>query len=125
MEVATTTAMNGYGSPDAYRPPNADTGNTITQRGFKITTRKLPILRAAPIEEMTSQLGITPPEMIFGDNSVSIEHVASGWLINFNTFEALNKVDKTGASMLQVAHSKEWQSTRYSLILNSMVYLGD
>ncbi|MCJ1286990.1 hypothetical protein MMC26_006337 [Xylographa opegraphella] len=111
-------AMNGHGIPDAHYPSNVDMGSTITQRGFKITTRKLPILKAAPIEQMTLKLGIAPPEMIFGDNSVSIEHIASGWSINFNTFEALNKVDKTGASMLQVAHSKEWQSTRYSLILN-------
>ncbi|MCJ1319948.1 hypothetical protein MMC15_005284 [Xylographa vitiligo] len=105
-------ALNGHGSSDAYHPSNADMGSTITQRGFKITTRKLPILKAAPIEQMTSELGIAPPEMIFGDNSVSIEHIASGWSINFNTFEALNKVDKTGTTMLQVAHSKEWQSTR-------------
>ena len=116
-------ALNGHGSSDAYHPSNADMGSTITQRGFKITTRKLPILKAAPIEQMTSELGIAPPEMIFGDNSVSIEHIASGWSINFNTFEALNKVDKTGTTMLQVAHSKEWQSTRYSSTLNGAVYL--
>ncbi|MCJ1395935.1 hypothetical protein MMC18_008821 [Xylographa bjoerkii] len=105
-------AINGHGSPDTQYPSSADAGSTITQRGFKITTRKLPILKAAPIEQMTSGLGIAPPEMIFGDNSASIEHIASGWSINFNTFDALDKVDKTGASMLQVAHSKEWQSTR-------------
>ena len=116
--------MNGSGSPDTHRPSSADAGSTITQCGFKITTRKLPILKAAPIEQMTSILGISPPEMIFGDNSASIEHVASGWSINFNTFDALDKVDKTGASMLQVAHSKEWQSTRYSVICAEAVCLG-
>ena len=62
---------------------------------------------------MTEKLGIAVPEMIFGENSVSIEHPASGWIINFNAFDALNRVDKTGESMLQVAHSKEWQRTRY------------
>ena len=44
---------------------------------------------------------------------VSIHH-ASGWGINFNAYDALDRVDKTGGSMLQVAHSKEWQSTRYA-----------
>jgi len=105
-------AVNDHSSPDDQYPSSADAGSTITQQGYKITTRKLPILKAAPIERMTLKLGIAPPEMIFGDNSVSIEHIASGWSINFNTLDALDKVDKTGSSMLQVAHSKEWQSTR-------------
>lgn len=61
---------------------------------------------------MNKKLGITVPEMIFGENFASIKHIASGWEISFNTFHALDMVDKTGGSMLQVAHSKEWQSTR-------------
>ncbi|MCJ1430031.1 hypothetical protein MMC29_007946, partial [Sticta canariensis] len=105
-------ARNGQGRPDESYPLIVNAGNTIIQHGFKITTRKLPILKAEPIEAMTSKLGITPPEMIFGDNMVSIEHVASGWGLEFNSLDALDRVDKTGGSMLQVAHSKEWQSTR-------------
>lgn len=104
-------ATNGH-TPDTIYPTRADAGNTIIHEGFKITTRKLPILKAAPIEQMTAALRIAPPEMIFGDNSASVEHMPSGWSINFNTFDALDRVDKTGVSMLQVAHSKEWQSTR-------------
>lgn len=106
-------ARNGQERPNEPYPLTVNAGNTIIQHGFKITTRKLPILKAEPIEAMTSKLGITPPEMIFGDNMVSIEHVASGWGLEFNTLDALDRVDKTGGSMLQVAHSKEWQSTRY------------
>lgn len=94
-------------------PSPVNPNSVIVQRGFKITTRKLPILKAGPIESMTANLGITPPEMIFGDNVVSVEHLESGWVIEFNSFDALDRVDKTGGSMLQVAHSKEWQSTRY------------
>ena len=107
-----TMAVNGRAVPNAQYPSAADAGNSITQHGFKITTRKLPILKAGPIEQMTAKLGIAPPEMIFGDNMASIEH-KSGWGINFNTYDALDRVDKTGGSMLQVAHSREWQSTRY------------
>ena len=106
-------ASNGRLAPDSHYPSAADAGNSITQHGFKITTRKLPILKAEPIEQMTKVLGITPPEMIFGDNFVSIDH-NSGWGIQFNTYDALDRVDKTGGSMLQVAHSREWQSTRYA-----------
>ena len=107
-----TTGMNGRAVPNDQYQSAADAGSSITQHGFKITTRKLPILKAGPIEQMTTNLGIAPPEMIFGDNMVSVEH-KSGWGINFNTYDALDRVDKTGESMLQVAHSREWQSTRY------------
>ncbi|KAK3176946.1 hypothetical protein OEA41_008272 [Lepraria neglecta] len=104
-------AVNRRAGSNSVFPSAADAGNSITQQGFKITTHKLPILKAEPIEQMTAKLGIAPPEMIFGDNKVSIEH-ASGWSINFSTYDALDRVDKTGGSMLQVAHSREWQSTR-------------
>ncbi|KAL8784414.1 MAG: hypothetical protein Q9195_009059 [Heterodermia aff. obscurata] len=105
-------AVNGQQPLSPYASSASDGGNSIVQQGFKVTTRKLPILKAEPIDEMTKQLGITPPEMIFGDNRVSVEHINSGWKIQFSAFEALDKVDKTSQSMLQVAHSKEWQSTR-------------
>lgn len=93
-------------SPEAKKPQQISVG------GFRISTQKLPILKADPIEEMTKNLGIAPPEMIFGDNFVSIEHPQTGWGINFNAFDALDLVDKTGQSMLQVAYSKEWQQSR-------------
>ncbi|KAK7539671.1 type 2A phosphatase activator TIP41 [Phyllosticta citribraziliensis] len=93
-------------------PSPTDQGKSIVQAGWKITTRKLPILKAGPIEDMTDRLGIAPPEMIFGDNSVRLEHIASGWNIEFNAFDALDRVDKTGNSMFKVAYSKEWQRDR-------------
>lgn len=91
-----------------------DAGSSITHLGFRISTQKKPILKAEPIEQMTTSLGITPPEMIFGDNMIMIEYEESGFGLSFNTYDALDKVDKTGGSMLQVAHSREWQSTRYA-----------
>ncbi|KAL8775292.1 MAG: hypothetical protein Q9209_000299 [Squamulea sp. 1 TL-2023] len=104
--------MNGQRSPNELFPLGSNSDKSIVHHGFRITTRKLPILKAEPIERMTSALGIAPPEMIFGDNFVSIEHLESGWKIYFDAFHSLDLVDKTGGSMLQVAHSKEWQSTR-------------
>lgn len=97
--------------------------NGISIQGFRVSTQKLPILKAEPIEEMTKKLGIAPPEMIFGDNYVAIEHEHSGWSINFNAFDALDLVDKTGQSMLQVAYSKEWQKSRYVRGLRSIMKL--
>lgn len=94
-------------SPDAKHP------TSVAVQGFRISTQKLPILKAEPIEEMTKKLGIAPPEMIFGDNFVAIEREKGDWGIQFNAFDALDLVDKTGQSMLQVAYSREWQKSRY------------
>ncbi|OJJ50452.1 hypothetical protein ASPZODRAFT_126318 [Penicilliopsis zonata CBS 506.65] len=101
------STMNRPGVSPAVPKPNS-----ITINGFRITTQKLPILKANPIEEMTKKLGITPPEMIFGDNYVKIEYEKGGWGIAFSAFDALDRVDKTGESMLKVAYSKEWQKSR-------------
>lgn len=100
------------GGDTAAVSPTWQTPDSIVVKGFKISTQKLPILKAEPIETMTKNLGIAPPEMIFGDNFVSIEHEKSGWKINFNAFDALDHVDKTGESMLKVAYSREWQKSR-------------
>ena len=57
---------------------------------WKVTTRKLPILKAEPIEELGKEIGIPIPEMIFGDNYVAITHVRSGWTLDFNARDALD-----------------------------------
>ncbi|KAF2113471.1 TIP41-like family-domain-containing protein [Lophiotrema nucula] len=100
------------GAPLDTHAPGHDADNSVTRDGFRITTRKLPILKAGPIEEMNQKLGIAPPEMIFGDNLARIEHTSSGWSISFTALDALDRVDKTGDSMLKVSYSKEWQQNR-------------
>lgn len=100
------------GAPVNTHAPGHDADTSIVRDGFKVITRKLPILKAGPIEEMNNKLGIAPPEMIFGDNYARIEHESSGWHIEFNAFDALDRVDKTGDSMLKVSYSKEWQQNR-------------
>lgn len=110
------TSTNGTGATLAPAnepmPTTASPPNGITLHGFTIQARKLPILKAGPIEAMTNSLGIAVPEMIFGDNRVTVSHPASGWSIDFNAHDALDRVDKTGAAMLQVAHSGEWKASR-------------
>jgi type 2A phosphatase activator TIP41 len=107
-------ALNGSISEPFPMPSHADKSTVShTQKGFKISARKLPISRSGPIDEMSAKLGIPVPEMIFGDNMVSIEHIASGWCMEFNAFDALDRVDKTGKNMLKVAYSQEWSSSRY------------
>ena len=61
---------------------------------------------------MHSKLGIPIPEMIFGDNYVAIEHLPSRTKLDFNSFDALDRVSKTEEGMLQVAYSEEWKKDR-------------
>jgi type 2A phosphatase activator TIP41 len=100
---------------EAYPTPAVPELSTMShvQKGFKISARKLPISKSGPIDEMSKQLRIPVPEMIFGDNMVSIEHLSSGWRLEFNAYDALDQVDKTDKNMLKVAYSKEWSSSRF------------
>lgn len=108
--ATTTTATT---STAADFPPPSSATRTHHQPPFTITTRKLPILKAGPIDAMSARLGIPVPEMIFGDNLVSIAHPRSGWSIAFSAEPALDTVDKTGASgMLRVAHAGAWSRSR-------------
>ncbi|KAK2741942.1 hypothetical protein CKAH01_01369 [Colletotrichum kahawae] len=107
--------MNHITSPNEpfLKPAALDAATTShTQSRFRISTRKLPISKAGPIDEMTASLGIPVPEMIFGDNLVSITHVPTGWSISFNAYDALDGVDKTDKKMLKVAYAKDWSSSR-------------
>ncbi|OTB17859.1 hypothetical protein K445DRAFT_56531 [Daldinia sp. EC12] len=95
------------------RPDHIAQATTSHRQGsFVISTRKLPISKSGPIEAMERDLGIPVPEMIFGDNLVSIRHAPSGWAIEFNARDALDAVDKTDRNMLQVAYAKSWSASR-------------
>lgn len=105
--------------PPISSPPDpasdASAGTTShTQGRFRITTRKLPISKAGVIDALTEQIGIPMPEMIFGDNLVSVTHVPTGWSLSFATPAALDAVDKTDKRMLKVAYARDWESTRES-----------
>jgi type 2A phosphatase activator TIP41 len=109
-------AVNGHSRPNGmdttFPSPSAAPPRSFSIQGFRIQTQKLPILKAGPIETMTEKLGIAPPEMIFGDNFVTVEHPTLKWGIKFDAFGALDRVDKTGEARLKVAYSKEWQQSR-------------
>jgi type 2A phosphatase activator TIP41 len=100
---------------EAFPRPNDLASSTVShvQKGFKISARKLPISKSGPIDEMSERLRIPVPEMIFGDNMVAIEHLATGWRLEFNAYDALDRVDKTDKNMLKVAYSQEWSSSRF------------
>ncbi|KAH9898866.1 TIP41-domain-containing protein [Xylariomycetidae sp. FL2044] len=82
------------------------------QGNFVISARKLPISKSGPIDAMSASLGIPVPEMIFGDNLVSVAHLPTGWSVEFNAYDALDAVDKTDRNMLRVAYASEWSASR-------------
>ncbi|KAF2159349.1 hypothetical protein M409DRAFT_71121 [Zasmidium cellare ATCC 36951] len=86
--------------------------HTSPNGAWRITTRKLPILKADPIEALSNDIGIPIPEMIFGDNFVSVTHIPSQWTLEFNARDALDRVSKTEQGMLQVAVAEEWKKER-------------
>lgn len=93
--------------------PDDGTQSCTSRNGrWKVQTRKRPILKAEPIEELSKEIGIPIPEMIFGENVVSITHVPSNWTIAFNARDALDRVSKTEEGMLQVAVAEEWKRER-------------
>ena len=99
-----------FSSPSDHALAAATTSHT--QNRFRISTRKLPISKSAAIDALEKKLGIPVPEMIFGDNLVSITHTPSNWTLSFNTQDALDAVDKTDKHMLRVAYARDWESTR-------------
>jgi type 2A phosphatase activator TIP41 len=82
--------------------------------GWKVETSKLPILSAKEIDAASERLQIPVPEMIFGNNAVRVQHIASQWAIEFNALDALDLVDKTGSrdGLLKVSYAKEWAESR-------------
>lgn len=98
--------------PSPTPPDLAAATTTHSQGRFRVSTRKLPISKAAAIDAMTDRIGIPMPEMIFGDNLVDVAHGPTGWSMAFNTHDALDAVDKTGRHMLKVAYARDWESTR-------------
>lgn len=101
-------AMSANEAADAMGIQSTTSKNGV----WKVTTRKQPILKAEPIEDLSQKIGIPIPEMIFGDNFVSVTHVKSGVAISFNAPDALDRVSKTEEGMLQVAVAEEWKKER-------------
>ncbi|KAJ1335344.1 type 2A phosphatase activator TIP41 [Microdochium nivale] len=118
--TTTTTPLPHITSPYEPYPSTAHLEQATTshrQGNFTISTRKLPISKAGPIEQLEKDLGIPVPEMIFGDNLVAITHDAGAggqgqWRIEFNARDALDLVDKTDRNMLQVSYARSWGASR-------------
>ncbi|KAH0596312.1 hypothetical protein MHUMG1_06173 [Metarhizium humberi] len=108
----TVNHINDVNEPFPTRDALQAATKSHSQGNFTISARKLPISKAGAIDHLTEKIGIPMPEMIFGDNIVSILHRPSKWYFEFNTPDALDAVDKTDKHMLKVAYARDWESTR-------------
>lgn len=105
-------AAPGAASPTTGALEDGIQAFTTANGVWRVSSRKQPILKAAPIEQLSAEIGIPIPEMIFGDNYVAIQHVANGWTLEFNARDALDRVSKTEEGMLQVAVADAWKKGR-------------
>eukprot|EP00271_Cylindrocystis_brebissonii_P006946 TRINITY_DN19919_c0_g1_i2.p1 TRINITY_DN19919_c0_g1~~TRINITY_DN19919_c0_g1_i2.p1 ORF type:complete len:577 (+),score=97.25 TRINITY_DN19919_c0_g1_i2:336-2066(+) len=64
--------------------------NGIRLKGWRIETRKCPILRAHQVQEWQKALDVfCLPEMVFGESVLELMHESSGLLLSFNAWDAL------------------------------------
>ncbi|KAK8068423.1 type 2A phosphatase activator TIP41 [Apiospora saccharicola] len=86
-----------------------------TQGRFTIRTRKLPISKSGAISAMESTLGIPVPEMIFGDNVVTVEHEPTGWRIEFTAHDALPVPEMIfGGNVVAIEHEPTGQRIEFN-----------
>ncbi|KAJ2909449.1 Tap42 interacting protein [Coemansia aciculifera] len=78
--------------------------------GWEITSCHMPILSNSAIEEYAHELGFNVPEMIFGNNYLSIRHLASGNELRLCALDALKMVDTSphSAKSVQVSIAENW-----------------
>jgi type 2A phosphatase activator TIP41 len=62
--------------------------------------------------------GLPPPEMVFGNNYVTVKH--NDFKLVFGAYDALALVDtsSTSSEKIKVAYSEEWTRKRFVRFLN-------
>lgn len=81
----------------------------ILVAGWKIQTRKCPILKMHDVEQWENMLGTSHlPEMVFGDSSLELVHT-SGINIYFNAFDALRGWKKEALPPVEVPAAAKWK----------------
>lgn len=81
-----------------------------------ITASTNPISNAPECDAIQSLLGIPLPEMIFGNNYLTLEHRSTGMKYSFTAQESLKNVKKgelvDGDGSVKVGYADKWLETR-------------
>lgn len=86
-----------------------------------ITASTNPISNASECEALQASLGFPLPEMIFGNNFLTLEHRPSGWKYAFTTGAALKAVKngelEEGDGGVKVGYADKWMESRYEIYI--------
>ncbi|KAI7897882.1 TIP41-like family-domain-containing protein [Cokeromyces recurvatus] len=80
----------------------------IVSNGWTITSKKAPICNSIEMEKIQKDFGLPPPEMVFGNNHVTIKY--KDFQLFFGAYDALALVDtsSTSSEKIKVAYADEW-----------------
>ncbi|KAI7872067.1 TIP41-like family-domain-containing protein [Spinellus fusiger] len=80
----------------------------IVYNGWTITSKKAPICNSVEMDNIQKNFGIPPPEMVFGNNHVTIKKGETEYI--WNAYDALSLIDTSSNSneCIRVAYAKEW-----------------
>ncbi|OBZ89154.1 TIP41-like protein [Choanephora cucurbitarum] len=81
----------------------------ISLNGWTITSKKASICSSNEMEKMQKDFGLPPPEMVFGNNHVTVQY--NKLQIQFNAYDALAMIDTSSDSSenIKVAYAEEWK----------------
>ncbi|KAF7725055.1 hypothetical protein EC973_000462 [Apophysomyces ossiformis] len=85
-----------------------DATKGIVINGWTITSKKASICNSTEMNNLQQAFGIPPPEMVFGDNHVTLKK--GDMKLTFNAKDALALVDASSNSSehIKVAYAEEW-----------------
>ncbi|KAJ3168639.1 hypothetical protein HDU88_001532 [Geranomyces variabilis] len=97
-------------TPHAYSLIDNGPEKGIELRGWRITTSKVAIFNSAELDRAAQELSVPNPEMLFGNNHLTLTHEASGVNITFRAVDALKRVDASpnAAEGIKVAVAAHW-----------------
>lgn len=107
-------------SPSTPVPPHtlleSPTSRTIEISNWRITARTHPISAAPECDALHLSLGIPLPEMTFGSNLLTLEHIPSRWKYTWSTPAALGEVRngemREGDGGVKVGYADKWLQSR-------------
>lgn len=105
---------NGVGTAEDLNEAGAealpDGRSGIRIKGWQIESCKRPILGSLAIREWEEKLGTSHlPEMVFGESSLNLLHMESGFMIRFNAFDALKGWKQESLPPVEVPAAAKWK----------------
>ncbi|KAI8391162.1 TIP41-like family-domain-containing protein [Radiomyces spectabilis] len=96
--------------PKITREGNSREGffQSIEYKGWRIISKKAAICNSAEMDSIQTDIGIPPPEMVFGNSEVLLKN--EDFELSFKAYDALRMVDTSSNSSehIKVAYADDW-----------------